>query len=678
MAADWITLIVMIISVNPTIGSYINEGYPDYHTVHPSIKCVDDDCNHIQLHFDVENETFSYDMGRNQLIVDGVQDGQSSSGQASLGCYYQNMTNSEYAALRICNGLVDGILEKTGSLYEIHYDTESGEHKFYHIKNGASQSSCNLQNPNNETLKQEALAANVSRQTVGRPSTSYLEVQLVYDFEMSLFFNHDEAKIIQHSYSLLNAVDAAYQNMAVGLRVIPKGLPIIWKHGDPIGIGLTPEHHLDNFKDYAFQHYYNGGQGFDVIQLITGLVVDKSNNGTYAMGLASRGFNILCTEDAVSYIAYVDRHGRPITFRALALTSAHEIGHNFGLIHVNGYSFNCKYCFYKKNGVIYGSRCIMDEDGRDVHPFWSVCSKKYMIDLLDDHSRASCLANAPSQDPPFNTFPTNKPTTGMAIFWNTTIKTETVDNVRYIRINSPSTDNAWNVEAFDRLAEQFQSANQDDGVKLVVHSGTGDFFTSGNDQTNFNMFIGKTVTEAEKGVNLLVSCIKGLISSVINLRKPLIVAANGPGVGGGLNILGLTDLALCSDRTYFWAPFSRLGLSPAFCATFTIPALIGRVRANELFMANRKVTAEEALSWGLVSHVYPHEQFESCLRDYVHGDKGILKTGSADAIIATKSLMVNQDRLNILNQVNQQEMKVLRQRLFSKEAIGFAVKFMNK
>ncbi|KAI1283228.1 Enoyl-CoA delta isomerase 2 [Halotydeus destructor] len=192
------------------------------------------------------------------------------------------------------------------------------------------------------------------------------------------------------------------------------------------------------------------------------------------------------------------------------------------------------------------------------------------------------------------------------------------------------------------------------------------------------MFIGKTGPEAETGADQFVKIVMDFISSIINLRKPLIVAANGPAVGGGFTMLGVSDIALCSDRAYFWAPFSRIALSPEFCSTVTFAELVGRTRASEILMCNRKVTAEEALSWGLVSHVYPHEQFESCLRDYVHGDKGILKTGSADSMIATKSLMVSQDRVNFLNQVNQQELKVFRKRLLSQEAIQFATKFMKK
>src|SRR5690348_474281 len=109
----------------------------------------------------------------------------------------------------------------------------------------------------------------------------------------------------------------------------------------------------------------------------------------------------------------------------------------------------------------------------------------------------------------------------------------------------------------------------------------------------------------DKGVVHFMKIVDEIIKSVIDIEKPFIVAANGPGIGFGSTILGHADYAICTESSYFLAPFSSIGLSPEFCSTYLFPKAIGKLRASRALLFAHKVRSNEALDWGLVNEVIP-------------------------------------------------------------------------
>jgi enoyl-CoA hydratase len=90
-------------------------------------------------------------------------------------------------------------------------------------------------------------------------------------------------------------------------------------------------------------------------------------------------------------------------------------------------------------------------------------------------------------------------------------------------------------------------------------------------------------------------------------RKPVVAAINGICQGGGLMIAMLSDVAVASDRATFRAPELLRGIADTNYAQI-LPRQIGPARARDMLFTGRKVSAQEALDWGLVTRVVPHEE----------------------------------------------------------------------
>jgi len=95
------------------------------------------------------------------------------------------------------------------------------------------------------------------------------------------------------------------------------------------------------------------------------------------------------------------------------------------------------------------------------------------------------------------------------------------------------------------------------------------------------------------------------ISEIRRAPKPFIAAVDGPAAAGGLGIAMSCDLVLASERAWFeWAYF-KTGLTGAESSTFFLPRLVGLRKALELVLLNPRLTAAEALDWGLINRVIP-------------------------------------------------------------------------
>lgn len=174
-----------------------------------------------------------------------------------------------------------------------------------------------------------------------------------------------------------------------------------------------------------------------------------------------------------------------------------------------------------------------------------------------------------------------------------------------ITMNRPTRYNAWNNEVFQGMRDALHKGVASK-AKIAVLTGAGSFFTSGNDMSNFVTTEPMNVMAKRFAQDLQV-----LIGEVIDFPKPIIAAVNGPAIGIGTTILGLCDFVFASDKAYFLTPFTSVGLCPEACSSYTIPALVGPLRANELLLANQRWNAQQAVQYGLVNAVYSDAEFSA-------------------------------------------------------------------
>jgi 2-(1,2-epoxy-1,2-dihydrophenyl)acetyl-CoA isomerase len=99
-----------------------------------------------------------------------------------------------------------------------------------------------------------------------------------------------------------------------------------------------------------------------------------------------------------------------------------------------------------------------------------------------------------------------------------------------------------------------------------------------------------------------------LILAMARHPKPIVAAINGVAAGAGMSLAMACDVRIASEKASFLQAFVNIGLVPDSGSTWFLPRLVGRQRALELMLSGRKLSAAEALEWGLVNQVVAPEQ----------------------------------------------------------------------
>jgi 2-(1,2-epoxy-1,2-dihydrophenyl)acetyl-CoA isomerase len=174
-------------------------------------------------------------------------------------------------------------------------------------------------------------------------------------------------------------------------------------------------------------------------------------------------------------------------------------------------------------------------------------------------------------------------------------------SVLTITLNRPDTYNAINRAMHAGLREALEQAADPD-VRAVVVTGAGRGFCSGQDLREFSELPGG-VREALEGTY------HPNIRAIRALEKPVIAAINGPCAGAGLSLACACDVRIASSEASFVPGFVGIGLVPDSGGTWFVHRLLGYSRAFEWMVSNRRLSADEALIWGLVSEEVAGERF---------------------------------------------------------------------
>ena len=172
-----------------------------------------------------------------------------------------------------------------------------------------------------------------------------------------------------------------------------------------------------------------------------------------------------------------------------------------------------------------------------------------------------------------------------------------------VTLNRPEVYNAFNRALHDALREALTEA-QDPAVRCVVVTGAGKGFCAGQDLKEFGQVSASIRDALEQTYHPNIRLVRAL-------EKPVIAAVNGPAAGAGLSFACACDIRVASDTATFVPGFVGIGLVPDSGGTWFIHRLLGFARAFEWMCANTRLSATEALDWGLVSEVVPAASFES-------------------------------------------------------------------
>jgi 2-(1,2-epoxy-1,2-dihydrophenyl)acetyl-CoA isomerase len=183
----------------------------------------------------------------------------------------------------------------------------------------------------------------------------------------------------------------------------------------------------------------------------------------------------------------------------------------------------------------------------------------------------------------------------------------TVDGpVATITLARPERMNAFNAAMHADLRDALDQCERDESVRVVVLTGEGRAFSSGQDLT-------VDLKRDEEGrIDLgpaLTRDYNPLVLRLSSYPKPIIAALNGPAVGASMNIALACDIIVAARSAYLQEAFSKIGLIPDAGGTWILPRLVGPKQALALMLSAEAVSAEDAQRMGLVYKVFDDASF---------------------------------------------------------------------
>lgn len=188
-----------------------------------------------------------------------------------------------------------------------------------------------------------------------------------------------------------------------------------------------------------------------------------------------------------------------------------------------------------------------------------------------------------------------------------TIQVEFADDVATVRLNRPDKMNAMNAVMRKELVAAMADASS--SARAIVLTGNGPGFCAGQDLGDVKSFgdldLGATLRDEYEP----------LIKAIHECPVPTIAAINGSAAGAGANIALSADIVVAARSASFLEAFARIGLIPDAGGTYWLPRLVGHARAMGMSLLADKISAEQALAWGLIWDVVDDDTLDSRARE---------------------------------------------------------------
>tara|TARA_B100000676_G_scaffold13871_1_gene12526 strand:+ start:818 stop:1696 length:879 start_codon:yes stop_codon:yes gene_type:complete len=191
-----------------------------------------------------------------------------------------------------------------------------------------------------------------------------------------------------------------------------------------------------------------------------------------------------------------------------------------------------------------------------------------------------------------------------------TIKYEVKDKILTITLNRPDRLNAFTGQMMNDLISAFDSASNDDEVRVVIVTGEGRGFCAGADlgagEATFNRDENPRAKKTDDKDNLEWLRDGGgrTTLAIYDCSKPIIAAINGPAVGVGVTMTLPMDIRLASEEAKFGFVFARRGLVPEAASSWFLPRIVGISKSLEWTFSGKVFDAEEALKGGLIRSIH--------------------------------------------------------------------------
>ncbi len=204
------------------------------------------------------------------------------------------------------------------------------------------------------------------------------------------------------------------------------------------------------------------------------------------------------------------------------------------------------------------------------------------------------------------------------------------NGVATLTLNRPDVFNAFNEQQSYDLQDALKQVSRDENVRVVVLTGAGKAFCSGQDLKAIAGVEKRSLSESiHKRYNPIIRAMR-------NLPKPIICRLNGVAAGAGCSLALASDMIIASEKASLIEVFVNVGLVLDSGSSYFLPRLVGSARAFELSTLGSKVSAVQALEWGMVNKVVPEEEL----------DAAVAELAAHYAIAPTKAIALMKKMLN--------------------------------
>lgn len=204
------------------------------------------------------------------------------------------------------------------------------------------------------------------------------------------------------------------------------------------------------------------------------------------------------------------------------------------------------------------------------------------------------------------------------------------DAVCTISMNRPDQRNAINVEMAEELLHAITRARDEEGVKVVVLTGAGKSFCAGGDLSVLPTFDHYSV------VDWMGRTGQDITRAITESEKVVVAKVKGHCIAGGLELALCCDLIYASERTKFGVTEITMGILPGWGGTVRLARCLPIFRGREILLTGRKdYTASEFYDMGLLTRVYPEDEFDAKVDEMV----AVLCANPADSLRMGKAVL---------------------------------------
>ncbi|MFZ2905291.1 MAG: enoyl-CoA hydratase-related protein [Cyclobacteriaceae bacterium] len=190
------------------------------------------------------------------------------------------------------------------------------------------------------------------------------------------------------------------------------------------------------------------------------------------------------------------------------------------------------------------------------------------------------------------------------------LKYRVEQGVATITLNRPDVYNALNDEITYELQDALKAASKDESVRVLVLTGEGKAFCSGQDLK---------AASGDQKRSFLQSLHKRynpIINAMRSLPKPIVCRLNGVAAGAGCSLALACDIIVAAEEATLIEVFINIGLVPDSGSSYFLPRLVGMAKAFELCSMGTRVKAAEAVAMGLINQSVPADRLDSTVKSY--------------------------------------------------------------